>query len=338
MPNKTILVVTDNLRDQVNGVQTTFKSIEDLARSDGYNIVYIDPGQFPHINCPGYPEVKLSWPRSMGQKIKALDPDYVHIATEGPLGFAARCWLDKKRYRYNTSYHTNFPEFIKKIYGIPESYTYRYVKWFHKHSGKVLTTTKTMVLALERKGFQANIVAWTRGVDRSYLKPSYSWNPALLGRPKPTVLYVGRVSKEKNLDDLCCLQDRYNIQIVGDGPDRKRLEKTFKDVKFLGYKTGVELADYYAKADVFGFPSRTDTFGIVIIEAMSLGTPVAAYFVQGPSDIIEHGINGYMGFNLAENIEKCLTLDRQRVKQSSEKWTWENCWKIFKENLVEKES
>ena len=328
---KTILIITDNLPTQINGVQTTFKNIEPHATKDGYNIVYIDPSQFPHCNAPLYPEVKLSWPKNIGHLIKSANANYIHIATEGPLGLAANMWCWKHKYKFNTSYHTNFPEFIKKLYGIPESVTYSYVRWFHNHSGKVLTTTQTMVNKLQSHNFKSNIIPWTRGVDRDKLKPSKQWshvNSPLI------VLYVGRVSKEKNLDALCSLHDTYTINIVGDGPDKTRLQKLYPTVNFLGYKSGTQLADHYSQADIFAFPSKTDTFGIVMIEALSLGTPVAAYPVPGPIDIIQHGITGFMHTNLKYAITQCTTLDRTTVKNLSHNWSWETTWQIFRDNLI----
>jgi len=329
---KKILVITDNEPDQINGVVTTFKSIESYAINDGYSIVYLDPRQFYHCNCPSYPEVKLSFPWNIGNKIKKISPDHIHIATEGPLGLAARCWMDKWNWKYNTSYHTKFPEFLKKIYGIPEKFTYRYLKWFHKHSGKVLVTTDTMKKELKDHGFNSDMISWTRGVDRNKLKPSLVHEKRT--DRKPIVLYVGRVSKEKNLGALCKLQDKYDIRIVGDGPHRKQLEKKYTQVKFLGYQTGEQLANSYVSADVFCFPSKSDTFGIVIIEALSLGTPVASYIVPGPIDIIEQGVNGFMCDDLEYSIEECLRLNREEVERSSIKWDWKYCWEIFKDNLI----
>lgn len=329
--SKKILVVTDNLRNQVNGVVTTFKNIESYAVRDGYDIVYIDPGQFSYIDSPGYPEVKLSWPWKIGKKIEAVAPDYIHIATEGPLGLAARLYCNRHNLKYNTSYHTKFPEFLKKIYHIPECLTYAYVRWFHKDSYKILTTTQTMVKELKAHDFAPDIASWTRGVDRENLKPSIKHKEY---KHKPTVLYVGRVSKEKGLEDLCRLQSTYNIEIVGDGPFREYLYNTYRGVKFLGYQSSEELANSYTRADVFAFPSKADTFGIVIIEALSCGTPVAGYPVPGPIDIIEQGVNGVMHNNLMTAIEACLQLNRIKVQKSSLKWTWQNCWNIFKDNLV----
>jgi len=327
---KKILIVTDNLKDQINGVVETFKNIEICADYDGYDFVYIDPGQFSYINCPGYAEVKIAWPRGIGKRIEAINPDHIHIATEGPVGLAARIWCDRNGYFYNTSYHTKFPEFLYTIYKIPANLTYRYVRWFHKHSGKVLTSTNSMVQELKSRGFRSDIIPWTRGVDRNVLKPTIEHKKNEI----PVVLYVGRVSKEKNLENLCTLQDYYDIIIVGDGPYRKELENQYSKVKFVGYKKGTELANYYKSADVFCFPSTNDTFGIVMIEALSVGTPVAAYNVTGPKDIIYNGVNGNIGGSLLFSINKCLILDRKEVEKSSEQWTWENCWKIFKDNLI----
>jgi glycosyltransferase involved in cell wall biosynthesis len=327
--HRKILVVTDNLKTQINGVVTTFKNLEKHALKDDYEIVYLDPSYFKHIAAPGYPEVKLSLPLGIGKIIEEINPDYIHIATEGPIGFAARIYCDYKKYRYNTSYHTKFPEFIKKIYHVPEFLTYVYLRWFHKHSGIVLTNTQSMVSLLERKKFKANVDCWTRGVDRTELKATVD------DIQNCSVIYVGRVSKEKGLDDLCELQDKFKIIIVGDGPYRKDLELRYKKVEFVGYKTGNELANYYRRASVFCFPSKSDTFGIVIIEAMSLGCPVAAYPVTGPVDIIENNVTGVLSLDLETAIRQCFDLDRELIENKSKEWTWERCWEQFRDKLVE---
>ena len=328
--SKTILIITDNVKDQINGVVTTFKNLEDHASRNGYSVVYLDPGQFPNIACPGYPEVRLCWPHGISKKIKAIQPDFIHIATEGPVGFFARWWCERNHIPYNTSYHTDFPEFLKTMYRVPKSWTYWYLRWFHKNSHRVLVTTKTIQEDLTRHGF-TNMVVWTRGVRRD-LEPSRE----RCERTKPLILNVGRVSAEKGLATLTELDPAdYTIVIVGDGPYMREARRLLPDAKFVGYKSGQELVDYYHQADVFVFPSQADTFGLVIIEAMAQGTPVAAFPVQGPVDIIEQGINGYMDWDLDLAVHKCLTLDREQVKQSSNKWTWEECWRIFQENLVE---
>ena len=331
---KKILIVTDNEPTQVNGVVTTFHNLETLAERDGYDFVYLDPRQFANIPCPGYNEIKLSWPWGIGSIIQEINPDYIHIATEGPMGFAARCWLDHYGLRYNTSYHTRFPEAIQKIAGIPTAWSYRYLRWFHKHSGRVLTTTDSMVEDLTGRGFRADIKPWTRGVDRTVFGSS---TRTATERSHPILLSVGRVSKEKNLDDFCYLEYPGATKIVvGDGPDRRRLEREYPDVKFVGVKRGAELAEYYANADVFVFPSCWDTFGIVMIEAMACGTPVAAYPVTGPKDVIDQGVTGYMDYDLKTAIDQCLRLDRVQVEEASLRWSWEECWRIFRDNLVDK--
>lgn len=330
---KRILIVTDNLLNQVNGVVTTFTNVERQALKNNYKVSYIDPSLFFYFSALGYPEVKISIPFNIGKIVEQINPDYIHIATEGPVGWAVRRYCNKKGYNYNTSYHTKFPEFLKEIYGIPESLIYSYVRWFHQDSKKVLTTTQTMVNELKSNGFTSDVIPWTRGVDKeifSHIKREET--------NYYTILYVGRVSKEKGLDDLCKINyvEDCKIQIIGDGPYRKELETKYPHVEFVGYKKGKELAQYYRNADVLCFPSRTDTFGIVMIESMSMGTPVAAYPVAGPIDVIEQGVTGFMNEDLELAIWDCLYLERDDVEKHSKKWTWENCWKIFKDNLVYK--
>ena len=328
---KTILVITDNVPDQINGVVTTFKNLEDQAGLDGDRIVYIDPGQFPHFDCPGYPEVKISWPHGISKKIKALQPDFIHIATEGPVGLFARCWCERNGVPYNTSFHTDFAKFLKKIYGIPESWTWWYLRWFHKNSHRVLVTTESIRQDLDQRGF-TNLVVWTRGVDRTIFNSTYRTD---IEGNRPVLLNVGRVSKEKGLDDFCELRYPGATKIiVGDGPYLAELKHRYPDIIFAGARKGTDLARYYAQADVFVFPSRSDTFGVVIIESLASGTPIAAYPVPGPVDIIEQGITGFLGEDLQQVVDQCLSLDRTSIEDASLKWSWAECWRIFQENLV----
>jgi len=327
-----ILIVTDNLRDQVNGVVTTYKNIEDDAIRDGHSIVYFDPRQFRHFDMPLYPEVKLSIPSYFIKKIKKMGADRIHIATEGPLGLFAKFYCDAYKIPYTTAYHTKFPEFLKKIAWIPTSITYRYLKWFHKHSKAVLVPSKSMKEDLETRGFE-NLVVWTRGVAKELITVRKDWKKHIPLK----VLYVGRVSKEKNLEMLCNLQELYDITIVGDGPQLKYLKNNYKKINFTGYKFGKELSKIYSENDVFAFPSLTDTFGIVVIEALCNGLPVAAYRVTGPMDIIDYGVTGYMvqtGNSLIGAIDKCKSLDNIRVQELSiKRWTWKNCYHIFIQNI-----
>jgi glycosyltransferase involved in cell wall biosynthesis len=328
---KKILIITDNLPDQINGVVTTYKNIEACAILDGYTVDYINPSRFRYVDCPGYNEVKLTFPWRMGEEIKKIDPDYIHIATEGPLGLWARAYLAKHNIRHNTAYHTKFPEGLAKLFGIPESLTWRYVRWFHKHSGKVLTTTETMKRDLLAHKFDDNIVSWTRGVDREIFNPSYR-HDNINGK---YLLCVSRVSKEKNLEEFFKLDYRgYYKVMVGDGPMLETYKKQYPDVIFTGFKTGKPLAQYYANAEVFVFPSQWETFGIVMIEAMACGTPVAAYPCDGPKDVIDQAETGFMNENLADAVTACLQLNRDIVLKGSQRWSWDTAWQTFRDNLI----
>ena len=328
---KKILIITDNLPDQINGVVTTYKNIETCAILDDYTVDYINPSRFRYVDCPGYNEVKLTFPWRMGEEIKKIDPDYIHIATEGPLGLWARAYLSKHNIRHNTAYHTKFPEGLAKLFGIPEFLTWRYVRWFHKHSGKVLTTTETMKRDLLAHKFDDNIVSWTRGVNREIFNPSYR-HDNINGK---YLLCVSRVSKEKNLEEFFKLDYRgYYKVMVGDGPMLETYKKQYPDVIFTGFKTGKPLAQYYANAEVFVFPSQWETFGIVMIEAMACGTPVAAYPCDGPKDVIDQAETGFMNENLADAVTACLQLNRDRVLKGSQRWSWDTAWQTFRDNLI----
>jgi len=328
---KTVLIVTDNLQDQINGVVTTYKNIEACALLDDYHFVYVDPGRFGYIDCPKYNEVKIAYPRKMGKILEEINPDHIHIATEGPIGLYARRYFSLHSRRYNTAYHTRFPEGIKKILGVPEAITWTYVRWFHRHAGKVLTTTDTMVKELYDNGFEGEIIPWTRGVDRTIFQPTLRNRTDSVRQ----LVCISRVSKEKNLEQFFELQIPNSRKImVGDGPMREEYQERYPDVEFVGFKTGTELATYYANADVFVFPSVWETFGIVMIEAMACGTPVAAYPAPGPLDVVDPGVTGYMEEDLAVAVEKCLALDRTAVEAASQRWSWQKAWEIFRDNLV----
>jgi len=328
---KTILIVTDNLPEQINGVVTTYKNIEACAILDNYRVVYLDPGRFRYVDCPGYNEVKIAFPRKVGKILEEINPDYIHIATEGPIGLRVRQYLDKHGYRYNTAYHTKFPEGLRALFGIPEALTWPIVRWFHKHSGKVLTTTDTMVKELRDHGFDGDVIPWTRGVDRTIFKPS-DRNPSV----DRVLVCVSRVSKEKNLEDFFNLDYPGRKIMVGGGPMLEEYQAKYPSVEFVGFKTGKDLAEYYQMADVFVFPSRWETFGIVMIEAMACGTPVAAYPCQGPLDVIDEGVTGCMNDELKQAVKDALMLSRGLVYQGSQRWTWERAWHIFRDNLVTK--
>ena len=325
-----MLIVSDTF-EQVNGVSNTYKN---LIRESKEEIKIIHPGMFKSVSAPLYPEVQLVInPWRVYQMIREIDPSHIHIATEGVMGLVARSYCKKHCITYTTSYHTKWPEFMKRIAKFPEFFTKAFVRWFHKHSRCVLVPTPGMKEELEAIGFKNEIKVWTRGVSKELVADKRTAQQD--GQIR--LLNVGRVSREKNLEKICDLSEdsKYQVTIVGDGPYRAELEEKYPRVKFLGYKFGEELAKVYADHDVFVFTSLTDTFGIVMIESLCNGTPVAAYNVTGPKDVIRNGETGYLGDDLEENIRLCLSLDCSKIKKTSIKdWSWQTALDQFNEALT----
>lgn len=324
-----ILIVTDTWAS-INGVATTLKATCDELILAGHNVVVIEPSLFRTVSLPGYQEVKISinlW--KVAKIIRNFKPDAIHIATEGPLGWTARNYCNKRDIPYSTSYHTKFPEYLNLYYKIPKFIGYFVMKKFHSKSKSILVTTDAMKQELIQHGFK-NLVVWSRGVDRSIFN-SCSRRPNVAS--KPILLCVSRASIEKGIDDFCKIETSGTKLFVGDGPYLNELKDKYKDVIFTGYKTGKQLAHYYANADVFVFPSRTDTFGVVMLESMACGTPVAAYPVTGPIDIIKNNVTGYLSQDLSIAINNCININRNIVEEHSQQYSWKDCTKIFEENL-----
>jgi glycosyltransferase involved in cell wall biosynthesis len=328
-----ISLVTDTW-DNINGVVTTLRNTVKNLESMGHKVQVIEPSQFRTLPAPGYPEVRLSWDIwRVGKMLADFKPDAIHIATEGPLGLAARwyCKVDRMNLPHNTSYHTKFPEYLNEYCGLPINWGYWLIRWFHKFSTKVLVTTDSMHDELSARGFH-RLAVWKRGVDRTLFSP----DRRTIDRPaKPILLCVSRASREKGLDDFCSLTVEGTKILVGDGPYLDELKSRYPDVIFTGYKSGESLADYYANADVFVFPSTTDTFGVVMLEAISSGTPIAAYPVTGPVDVVEEGINGSLDIDLHNAVIKALACDRNRVAHSADRWDWRSCTETFLTNLTQ---
>lgn len=323
-----ILIATDTF-EQINGVSTTYKNIYACSNR---KIKIIHPGLFKYKSFKAYPEIQFCFQFiKVYQEIKKYGPTHIHIATEGPIGIVARIYCKFNKLEFTSAYHTRFPEYIESYFGHFKNVAYLYLKLFHKKSKMIFVPSKSCLEDLKNIGF-TKLHLWTRGVSESLIVNA-PFSPKNKKRIK--VLYVGRVSKEKNLPKLCELQNNFDITIVGDGPIRNDLESSYKNIQFVGYKFGRELANFYHSHDVFCFPSLTDTFGIVIIEALSNGLPVAAFNVTGPKDIVSHGIDGYLGNNLKENIELAYKLNRNKIKkQSSKKWSWEQCHDILIRGLI----
>jgi len=331
---KKLLLITDAWLPQVNGVvRTLTHTLEELEQMN-FEVEVISPAQFPTLPCPLYSEIRLSLPLfwRVTSTIKRFKPDHIHIATEGPLGAMARLYCRFHGLQFSTAFHTVFPEYAKHIAGIPEGFSWAIFRWFHKPSRNIMVATPSMKRKLEAKGFK-NLQVWSRGLNRTQFRPLKKQH---LDDPKPILLYVGRVSKEKNIEAFLKTKTPGTKHVVGDGPLRAALEKRYPEVRFLGYKRGEELAQAYADADLFVFPSRTDTFGNVILEALASGLPVAAYPEPGPIDLILDPKHGALDDDLRSAIEKALlTGDSKACVAYAREFTWKNCTKQFVNYLVD---
>lgn len=325
-----LLLVTDAWRPQTNGVVTTLTYVMRNLEALGIEVDVIEPSRFRTLPLPGYSEIQLALDaHRVGGMIDASRPDFVHVATEGPLGIAARGALLRRLIPYTTSFHTKFPEYLRARIGTPVSWGYAFMRWFHRPAHQTLVTTETQCRELGHWGF-GKLQVWGRGVDTELFHPS------LRDRTddEPVLLYVGRVAVEKNLEAFLALDVPGRKVIVGDGPSRRSLEARFPDAAFLGYRRGVELARCYADADVFVFPSRTDTFGLVMLEAMACGTPVAAFPVTGPKDVVRPGLTGVLDENLGRAIDGALALSREACRRYAEEHSWPAISRAFVGELI----
>jgi len=327
-----IQLVTDAWSPQVNGVVVTLKNTVRWLEKMGHKVDVISPEGFRTVPMPTYPEIPLAVlpARKVARRIDEFGADAVHIATEGPLGNAARAHCIRRGLSFTTAYHTCFPEYVKPRFGVPLAWTYAWLRRFHSRSSAILVSTQTIAKMLEARGF-SRVVPWSRGVDLELFQPA----PDRFGDlTRPVFLYVGRVAVEKNIGAFLALDLPGTKVVVGDGPQRSELERRYPEAVFVGSKSGRELASYYQRADVFVFPSRTDTFGLVLIEAMACGTPVAAYPVRGPIDVVTDPTAGVLDDDLGAAAMKALALDRERVQRFGARFTWEASTRQFVASLV----
>lgn len=326
-----IAIVTDAWRPQTNGVVQTLSTTAQTLRAGGHDVLVIEPTQFHTFACPTYPEIRLAWLpyRRLAQQLHDFAPDCIHIATEGTLGMAARSWCMRNRFAFTTSYHTQFPEYVRARAPIPLALTYAHLRRFHSAAARTMVATPTLQKQLETRGFR-HIVRWTRGVDIELFRPS---GKGLLDLPRPIFVYLGRVAVEKNIEAFLDLDLPGTKLVIGDGPERRSLQAEFPTARFVGYKFGAELAAHLAAADVFVFPSRTDTFGLVLLEALACGVPVAAYPVTGPIDVIENGTTGVLDEDLRAAALAALNLDPAHCRAFALKHTWEAATRQFVANL-----
>jgi len=326
-----ILIVTDAWHPQVNGVVRTLERVAEEVRQLGHDILFLTPDLFRTIPLPSYPQIRLAVtpPGAVAEKITAFGPDHLHIATEGPLGQAARRASINRNWSFTTSYHTKFPEYLRARLPIPESWSYAFLRRFHNAGRGTLVATKSLADDLRARGF-TKVRPWTRGVDSVLFCPR---EERVLDYPEPIFLYVGRVAVEKNLEAFLCLDLPGTKVVVGDGPARTALEAKYPQAVFLGERTEEDLARTYASADVFVFPSLTDTFGIVILEALASGLPVAAYPVTGPLDVIGGTRAGALDADLRAAALRALELKRSDARELALRHSWEACARMFIEEM-----
>ncbi|OZI68190.1 glycosyltransferase family 4 protein [Bordetella genomosp. 1] len=317
-----IVLVTDAWHPQVNGVVRTWTAMLGLLREWGHDVLVVSPEGSRTIPAPSEPDLRLCIQpgRQLRRVLGDLVPDALHIATEGPLGLAARRMALRRGWRFTTSFHTMFPEYLEARMGIPASIPWRFMRWFHRPSQQVLVPTPTVRDIVAARGLQ-NLKVWSRGVDGKKFHPVDG--DAFAHLPRPIWLSVGRVAREKNLDAFLSLDLPGSKVVAGGGPDEARLHKKFPDAHFLGPQADDHLPSYYSAADVFVFPSLTDTFGLVMLEAMACGTPVAAFDTEAPRAVIRNGVTGFIDSDLARACLQARTLDRAAVRAHALTRTWD---------------
>jgi glycosyltransferase involved in cell wall biosynthesis len=327
-----VLIATDAWHPQVNGVVKTLSQLQIELRRMGVTAVFLTPQHFQCMPFPGYRELKIALPSqsTVARAIGETAPDFIHIATEGPIGWSVRRFCMQNGRKFTTSYHTKFPEYANRIFGLPESWIYSLERRFHSASAGVMVSTASLEVELGQRGFQ-RLMRWSRGVDTELFRPSPE--PRAV-RPRPTFLYVGRISREKNIEAFLDAPLPGDKIVVGDGPQLAALRRRYSEVVFTGKKIGADLAALYASADVFVFPSRTDTFGLVLLEALAAGLPIVAYPVTGPVDIVEHGVSGILGEDLADSAVKALLLNRDDARARAQIYTWVRSATQFLDNVT----
>jgi glycosyltransferase involved in cell wall biosynthesis len=326
-----IMIVSDAWFPQTNGVVSTLSQTAACLGAFGHEIQMVTPNEFRSVACPTYPEIRLSLLpyRSLQTRLFDFAPHAVHIATEGPLGLAARRVCLRNNLRFTTSYHTQFPQYLRARYPMPLSVSYRLLRWFHGAAVRCMVSTASVRRDLQSRGFE-NLASWRRGVDTQVFKPR---DKDFLSLPRPIAAYVGRVAIEKNVAAFLAMPWTGSKIVIGDGPERSRLQSEYPQAHFLGFRFGTDLAMHLAAADVMVFPSRTDTFGLVNLEAMACGVPVAAYPVTGPIDVIDDGVTGALDENLAVAAQRALQLNPDACRQRALRSGWDVCTREFESNL-----
>ncbi len=327
-----IAIVSDAWKPQVNGVVTTLADLQHGLGRMGHEVQLVEPSLFRCVRCPGYAEIELAWrPRHRLERLLAdMRPDAIHIATEGPLGFAARALCRRRGWRFTTAFHTRFPEFLSAATGLPERWGYEVLRRFHAASAGVMVPSQGTMAILQRYGF-VRLRRWSHGIDLGLFQPRPG---ATLGLPRPVFLYVGRVSPEKNLAAFLRLVLPGSKVVCGGGPLLERYRREYPQVHWLGSLPRLQLVDIYSAADSFVYPSRTDTFGLVMLEALACGTPVAAYPVDGPLDVVGRSDGGVLDDDLRSAALRSLRVPRTRARARAQTFDWHHVSRQFAANLV----
>ena len=331
--HKHLVIVTDAWHPQVNGVVRTLMNTSREIQALGYRVSMITPEAFRSVPCPSYPEIRLALTtsRTIEAKIEALAPDALHIATEGPLGWAARATAKRRGWQFTTAFHTRFPEYVNARTGIPVSWLYALFRHFHSPSKAVLAPTQAIIDDLNKWRF-GNVTYWSRGVDHGIFFPRCEQSKP--NPEKPIFIYVGRLAVEKNIEAFLTLDLPGEKWVAGEGPLEAKLKARYPDVNWIGVLAQDELAEVYSQADVFVFPSLTDTFGLVMVEAMACGLPVAAYPVAGPIDVVGTSEAGVLSNDLRQACLDCLEIPRQAALNRAAKFTWQAATEQFEAALV----
>ena len=328
-----IVIVTDAWSPQVNGVVRTLRAVSGELGKRGHAVMVLSPEGRRSIPMPFYPEIRLALTgsKALGREITAAAPDAIYIATEGPLGWAARKHCTRNGIPFTTGFHTRFADYLALRFPVPglAAASWSMLRRFHAASETVLVPTRSVAKDLEARGF-GNVTVWTRGVDHALFRPD---KREALDWPRPISLYAGRLAPEKNIEAFLGLDLPGTKLVIGDGPQRVELQRRFPKTVFLGFRFDDELARMMASSDVFVFPSLTDTFGLVMLEAMACGTPVAAFDVPSPIDVVAEGVTGALDRHLKLAILRALTLDREKVHQGSLRFTWERTAQLFEDAL-----
>jgi glycosyltransferase involved in cell wall biosynthesis len=325
-----VAIVTDAWAPQTNGVVTTLAATVSELRRLGHDPCIVAPEGLRCLPCPSYPEIRLAlWPGPfIESRLRALRPQAIHIATEGPLGLAARRYCRSRALPFTTSYHTRYPEYLAQRWPIPRRLSHAWLRRFHRAAARTFVSSGSLREELAGRGYGA-LHVWRRGVDRTCFHPRQPPHPELLDLPRPIVVYAGRLAVEKNLAAFLDLKLPGTALLIGDGPQRAPLAARYPRAVFAGYRFGAELAALLAGSDAFVFPSLTDTFGIAMIEALACGLPVAAFPVPGPRDVLRPGVTGVMSRDLAAAVRGALRLDRGRCAAAAADFTWEAATREF---------